>query len=64
MEKGGPGPNGTVMSATFQLDGQEFIALNGGPHFTFSPAISFLVNCEAQEEVDQLWEKLSESGEK
>lgn len=62
--EGGPGPNGTVMSATFQLDGQEFIALNGGPHFTFSPAISFLVNCEAQEEVDQLWEKLSESGEK
>jgi len=52
------------MSATFQLDGQEFIALNGGPHFTFSPAISFLVNCEAQEEVDQLWEKLSEGGEK
>ena len=62
--EGGPGPNGTVMSATFQLDGQEFIALNGGPHFTFSPAISFLVNCEAQEEVDQLWEKLSEGGEK
>lgn len=52
------------MSATFQLDGQEFIALNGGPHFTFSPAISFFVNCEAQQEVDELWEKLSESGEK
>jgi predicted 3-demethylubiquinone-9 3-methyltransferase (glyoxalase superfamily) len=62
--EGGPGPNGTVMSATFQLDGQEFIALNGGPHFTFSPAISFFVNCEAQQEVDELWEKLSESGEK
>ena len=60
----GPGPKGTVMSATFQLDGQEFLALNGGPQFTFSPAISFLVNCEAQEEVDELWEKLSEGGEK
>ena len=54
----GPGPKGTVMSATFQLDGQEFIALNGGPEFTFSPAISFFVNCETQEEVDELWEKL------
>src|SRR3990172_4890005 len=60
----GPGPKGTVMSATFQLDGQEFIALNGGPQFTFSPAISFFVNCETQEEVDELWEKLSEGGEK
>src|SRR5256712_9053121 len=52
------------MSVTFQLDGQEFIALNGGPMFTFSPAISFFVNCETQEEVDELWEKLSEGGEK
>jgi predicted 3-demethylubiquinone-9 3-methyltransferase (glyoxalase superfamily) len=52
------------MSATFQLDGQDFIALNGGPMFTFSPAISFFVNCESQEEVDKLWEKLSEGGEK
>ena len=60
----GPGPKGTVMSVTFQLDGQEFIALNGGPMFTFSPAISFFVNCETQEEVDELWEKLSEGGEK
>src|ERR1700730_6630423 len=60
----GPGPKGTVMSATFQLDGQEFIALNGGPHFTFSPAISFFVNCATQQEVDQLWEKLSQGGEK
>jgi predicted 3-demethylubiquinone-9 3-methyltransferase (glyoxalase superfamily) len=60
----GPGPKGTVMVATFQLDGQEFIALNGGPQFTFSPAISFVVNCEAQEEVDAFWEKLSEGGEK
>ncbi len=60
----GPGPKGTVMSATFQLDGQEFIALNGGPHFTFSPAISFFVKCEKQEEIDELWEKLSEGGGK
>jgi predicted 3-demethylubiquinone-9 3-methyltransferase (glyoxalase superfamily) len=60
----GPGPKGTVMVATFQLAGQEFIALNGGPQFTFSPAISFLVNCETQEEVDRFWEKLSEGGEK
>ena len=59
----GPGPKGTVMSATFQLEGQEFMALNGGPQFTFSPAISFFVNCETQEEVDELWEKLSEGGE-
>ena len=57
----GPRPAGTVMSVTFQLDGQEFIALNGGPHFTFSPAISFFVNCETQEEVDELWQKLSAS---
>ena len=60
----GPGPKGTVMVVTFQLDGQEFIALNGGPPFTFSPAISFVVNCETQEEVDAFWEKLSEGGEK
>jgi len=60
----GPGPKGTVMVVTFQLDGQEFIALNGGPQFTFSPAISFVVNCETQEEVDAFWEKLSEGGEK
>jgi len=60
----GPGPKGTVMSATFELEGQDFIALNGGPHFTFSPAISFFVNCETQQEVDDLWEKLSKGGEK
>jgi predicted 3-demethylubiquinone-9 3-methyltransferase (glyoxalase superfamily) len=60
----GPGPKGTVMIATFQIDGQEFIALNGGPQFTFSPAISFVVNCETQEEVDDLWEKLSQGGKK
>jgi predicted 3-demethylubiquinone-9 3-methyltransferase (glyoxalase superfamily) len=57
-------PKGTVMTVTFELEGQEFIALNGGRHFTFSPAISFIVNCETQEEVDELWEKLSEGGEK
>ena len=62
--EGGPGPKGTVMSVTFQLDGQEFMALNGGPHFTFSPAISLFVNCKTQEEVDELWEKLSEGGGK
>jgi predicted 3-demethylubiquinone-9 3-methyltransferase (glyoxalase superfamily) len=62
--KAGPGPEGTVMSATFQLEGQEFYALNGGPMFTFSPAISLFVNCETQQEVDELWEKLSEGGEK
>jgi predicted 3-demethylubiquinone-9 3-methyltransferase (glyoxalase superfamily) len=59
----GPGPKGAVMSATFQLEGQEFIALNGGPQFSFTPAISFLVSCETQEEVDELWEKLSAGGE-
>jgi predicted 3-demethylubiquinone-9 3-methyltransferase (glyoxalase superfamily) len=60
----GPGPKGTVMAATFQLDGQEFFALNGGPQFTFSPAISFFVKCETQQEVDELWDKLSEGGQK
>jgi len=60
----GPGPKGTVMVATFQLEGQEFIALNGGPHFKFTEAVSFVVNCETQDEVDAFWEKLSEGGEK
>jgi predicted 3-demethylubiquinone-9 3-methyltransferase (glyoxalase superfamily) len=60
----GPGAKGTVMSVIFELEGQEFFALNGGPHFTFSPAISFFVNCETQGEVDALWEKLSAGGEK
>ena len=59
----GPGPKGTVMSATFQLEGQEFYALNGGPQFSFTPAISFFVNCETQSEVDELWERLSAGGE-
>jgi predicted 3-demethylubiquinone-9 3-methyltransferase (glyoxalase superfamily) len=57
------GPNGTVMIAAFQLAGQEFMALNGGPEFTFTPAISFFVSCETQEEIDELWDKLSEGGE-
>lgn len=60
----GPGANGTVMTAAFQLDGQEFTALNGGPHFKFTEAISLVVNCETQEEVDGFWEKLSQGGEK
>ncbi len=60
----GPGPKGAVMSGTFQLDGQEFMALNGGPQFKFTEAISFFVNCETQEEVDELWEKLSDGGQK
>jgi len=58
----GPGPKGSVMSVTFQIKGQEFFALNGGPHFKFTPAISFFVNCETQQEVDDLWEKLSAGG--
>ncbi len=58
----GPGPKGSVMSATFELDGQQFYALNGGPQFMFSPAISFFIYCETQQEVDELWEKLSEGG--
>jgi predicted 3-demethylubiquinone-9 3-methyltransferase (glyoxalase superfamily) len=57
-------PKGTVMTIIYQLDGQEFMALNGGPVFKFSEAISFIVNCQTQEEVDELWEKLSEGGEK
>jgi predicted 3-demethylubiquinone-9 3-methyltransferase (glyoxalase superfamily) len=60
----GPGPKGTVMTVAFHLDRQEFTALNGGPEFTFSPAISFVVNCETQAEVDELWAKLSKGGEK
>ncbi len=55
-------PKGSVMTVTFELNGHEFMALNGGPMFQFSPAISFVVNCETQEEVDRLWEKLSEGG--
>ena len=61
--EGAPGPQGAVMTVNFQLEGQEFIALNGGPEFPFSPAISFFVNCATQAEVDRLWEKLTEGGE-
>ncbi len=60
----GPGPEGSVMSATFELAGQEIMALNGGPSFTFAQGISLFVDCETQEEVDDYWEKLSEGGEK
>jgi predicted 3-demethylubiquinone-9 3-methyltransferase (glyoxalase superfamily) len=60
----GPGPKGSVMTINFQIEGHEFIALNGGPHFKFNEAISFSVDCENQEEVDQLWEKLSQGGQK
>jgi len=59
----GPGPKGTVMSATFELEGQEFYALNGGPQFQFSPAISFFVKCTTQDEVDMYWAKLSAGGQ-
>jgi predicted 3-demethylubiquinone-9 3-methyltransferase (glyoxalase superfamily) len=58
----GPGPKGTVMSCTFQLEGQDFYALNGGPQFKFTPAISLFVNCETQQEIDALWKKLSAGG--
>jgi predicted 3-demethylubiquinone-9 3-methyltransferase (glyoxalase superfamily) len=59
----GPGVPGTVMTATFQLEGQEFTALNGGPFLKFTEAISFMISCETQSEVDELWEKLSAGGE-
>jgi predicted 3-demethylubiquinone-9 3-methyltransferase (glyoxalase superfamily) len=58
----GPGPKDTVMIVEFQLEGQEFVALNAGPRFKFTEAISFVVNCETQEEVDYFWQKLSEGG--
>jgi len=60
--EGSRGPVGTVMTVTFELDGEEFIALNGGEYFTLSPAISFFIKCETQEEVDHYWEKLSAGG--
>jgi predicted 3-demethylubiquinone-9 3-methyltransferase (glyoxalase superfamily) len=62
--EGGPVPRGTLMTATFILDGQQFMALNAGPMFSFTPAISFYVNCTTQKEVDTLWEKLSDGGMK
>jgi len=60
----GPGPKGSVMSCSFQLEGQDFYALNGGPQYSFTPAISLFVNCETQQEVDGLWDKLSAGGSK
>ena len=60
----GPRPKGMVMTASFELEGQKFTALNGGPEYKFTEAVSFFVNCETQEEVDKLWERLSEGGEK
>jgi predicted 3-demethylubiquinone-9 3-methyltransferase (glyoxalase superfamily) len=60
----GPGPKGSVMVATFWLNGQEFMALNGGPMFKFTEAISLVINCETQEEVDEFWETLSAGGQK
>ena len=60
--EGGPGPKGTVMTVSFELDGQTFVALNGGPKFPFTEAVSFAVNCETQEEIDYYWEKLTADG--
>lgn len=62
--EGGPMPKGSVMSASFHLDGQDFLGMNGGPMFSFTPAISMFVNCHSQEEIDEFWEKLAEGGEK
>jgi predicted 3-demethylubiquinone-9 3-methyltransferase (glyoxalase superfamily) len=59
----GPGPAGSVMTVEFELDGQEFVGLNGGPHFQFNEAVSFTVRCETQEEIDYYWDKLSEGGQ-
>src|SRR5437016_4852223 len=56
-------PKGSAMTVSFQLEGQEFVALNGGPHFKFTEAVSFVVNCETQQEVDEYWEKLSAGGQ-
>lgn len=61
--EGGPRPKGSVLTVRFSLDGQEFLALNGGPVFKFTEAISLIVNCETQEELDRMWEKLSEGGQ-
>jgi predicted 3-demethylubiquinone-9 3-methyltransferase (glyoxalase superfamily) len=62
--EGGPGPVGALMTATIELEGQQFMVLNGGPHFSFAQGFSIFVSCETQEEVDELWEKLSVGGEK
>ena len=60
----GPGPKGSVMAVSFLLDGQEFMAINGGPQFTFTVGMSILIKCETQAEIDELWERLSEGGQK
>ncbi|HKW74989.1 MAG TPA: VOC family protein [Terriglobales bacterium] len=60
--EGGPGPKGSVMTISFELEGQEFTALNGGPHFKFTEAVSFVVHCETQDDVDRFWKKLTEGG--
>jgi len=62
--EGGPMPKGTVLTVLFQIEGQEFLALNGGPHFKFTEAVSFIVNCKTQKEIDYFWETLSKGGEK
>jgi predicted 3-demethylubiquinone-9 3-methyltransferase (glyoxalase superfamily) len=59
----GPGPKESFMTGTFEIEGQQFMALNGGPHFSFTPAISLFVNCETQKEVDELWDKLLAGGQ-
>src|SRR5271154_5942094 len=59
----GPGPKGAVMTILFEIEGQRFLALNGGPNYKFTPALSLMVNCDDQTEVDALWEKLAEGGE-
>jgi predicted 3-demethylubiquinone-9 3-methyltransferase (glyoxalase superfamily) len=60
--EGGPGPKGSVLTVRFTLDGQEYLALNGGPMYKFTEAVSFIVNCESQQEVDEMWAKLSAGG--
>ena len=60
--KGGPSPEGSVMTVSFELDGVPFIALNAGPHFQFNHAVSFMVECDSQDEIDHYWERLSEDG--
>src|SRR6059036_1490063 len=60
--KSGPGPEGSVLTAAFELEGQKFTALNGGPRFKFNESVSFVVNCETQEEIDYFWEKLTADG--
>jgi len=59
----GPGPSGSVMTVAFEIEGQQYVALNGGPHYSFTNAVSFVVNCTSQQEVDDYWEKLKEGGE-